>query len=100
MSAAGKVNSKSWVRFPNESYFEKIKHGKSQREILKVLSIKFKDILEKEVPTNNPGLITYDTYWPDLASNPAMLAIPDIVRPRIHKSDPTFGELITFESGA
>ena len=60
------------------SYFEKIKHGKSQREILKVLSVKFEDILEKEVPSNNPGLITYDTYWPDLASNPAMLAIPDI----------------------
>jgi hypothetical protein len=60
------------------SYFEKIKHGKSQREILKVLSVKFEDILEKEVPTNNPGLITYDTYWSDLSSNPAMLAIPDI----------------------
>ena len=60
------------------SYFEKIKHGKSQREILKVLSVRFGDILEKDVPTNNPGLITYDTYWPDLASNPAMLAIPDI----------------------
>ena len=60
------------------SYFEKIKHGKSQREILKVLSVKFEDILEKEVPDNNPGLITYDTYWPDLAGNPAMLAIPDI----------------------
>lgn len=60
------------------SYFERIKHGKSQREILKVLSVKFEDILEKEVPENNPGLITYDTYWPDLASNPAMLAIPDI----------------------
>ncbi|MDP1614513.1 MAG: DUF6079 family protein [Methylococcales bacterium] len=60
------------------SYFEKIKHGKSQREILKVLSVKFENILEKEVPVNNPGLITYDTYWPDLASNPAMLAIPDI----------------------
>ncbi|SEN03895.1 hypothetical protein SAMN05192574_102262 [Mucilaginibacter gossypiicola] len=60
------------------SYFEKIKHGKSQREILKVLSIKFGDILVKEVPTENPGLITYDTYWPDLANNPAMLAIPDI----------------------
>jgi hypothetical protein len=60
------------------SYFEKIKHGKSQREILKVLSVKFEDILEKEVPNNNPGLITYDTYWSDLASNPAMLAIPDI----------------------
>lgn len=60
------------------SYFEKIKHGKSQREILKVLSVKFEDILEKEVPTNNPGLITYDSYWSDLASNPAMLAISDI----------------------
>ena len=60
------------------SYFEKIKHGKSQREILKVLSVRFEDILEKEVPANNPGLITYDTYWSDLASNPAMLAIPDI----------------------
>lgn len=60
------------------SYFEKIKHGKSQREILKVLSVKFGDILEKEVPTDNPGLITYDTYWHDLANNPAMLAIPDI----------------------
>jgi len=60
------------------SYFERIKHGKSQREILKVLSVKFEDILDKEVPTHNPGLITYDTYWSDLASNPAMLAIPDI----------------------
>jgi len=60
------------------SYFEKIKHGKSQREILKVLSVKFEDIFELEVPANNPGLITYDTYWSDLASNPAMLAIPDI----------------------
>lgn len=60
------------------SYFERIKHGKSQREILKVLSVKFEDILEKVVPTDNPGLITYDTYWLDLANNPAMLAIPDI----------------------
>ena len=60
------------------SSFEKIKHGKSQREILKVLSVKFQNILDKEVPIDNPGLITYDTYWPDLACNPAMLAIPDI----------------------
>jgi hypothetical protein len=64
------------------SYFEKIKHGKSQREILKVLSVKFEDILEREVPSNNPGLITYDSYWPDIASDPAMLAIPDIRKVR------------------
>lgn len=60
------------------SYFEKIKHGKSQREILKVLSAKFADFKDKEVPENNPGLITYDSYWTDLANNPAMLTIPDI----------------------
>src|SRR5690606_27929725 len=51
------------------SYFERIKHGKSQREILKVLSVKFQELSEKQVPQANPGLITYDSYWPDLASN-------------------------------
>jgi hypothetical protein len=60
------------------SYFERIKHGKSQREILKVLSSKFGEILEEEVPSSNPGLITYDSYWPELAGNTAMLAIPDV----------------------
>jgi hypothetical protein len=60
------------------SYFERIKHGKSQREILKVLSGKFEDLLEKDVPDKNPGLITYDSYWPDLSQNPAMLTFPDI----------------------
>ena len=81
------------------SYFEKIKHGKSQREILKVLSVKFEDILEKEVPTNNPGLITYDTYWPDLASNPAMLAIPDIRMVR-DKVDIIAGRIANHFTGA
>ena len=60
------------------SYFERIKHGKSQREILKVLSGKFEDLLEQDVPDENPGLITYDSYWPDLSQNPAMLTFPDI----------------------
>lgn len=60
------------------SYFERIKHGKSQREILKVLSAKFEDLLEQQVPNKNPGLITYDTYWSDLSQNPAMLTFPDI----------------------
>lgn len=60
------------------SHFEKIKHGKSQREILKVLSAKFEDIANQDVPFDNPGLVTYDTYWTDLAHNRAMLTIPDI----------------------
>jgi len=60
------------------SYFERIKHGKSQREILKVLSATFEKIADDEVPTNSPGLITYDTYWNDLSENPSMLTFPDI----------------------
>ncbi len=60
------------------SYFERIRHGKSQREILKILSSKFEEILNDEVPDNTPGLITYDMYWPDLANNPSMLTFPDI----------------------
>ncbi|WP_207425049.1 DUF6079 family protein [Pedobacter sp. SYSU D00535] len=81
------------------SYFEKIKHGKSQREILKVLSAKFDDILDKEVPSNNPGLITYDTYWDDLASNPAMLTIPDIRNVR-DKVDIITGRVANHFTGA
>jgi hypothetical protein len=58
--------------------FEQIRHGKNQREILKVLSKKFKSLLETEIPGNNPGLITYDSYWHDLAGNADMLSKPDI----------------------
>ena len=60
------------------SYFERIKHGKSQREILKVLSTTFEKIANDDVPSNTPGLITYDTYWEDLSENPSMLTFPDI----------------------
>jgi len=60
------------------SYFERIKHGKSQREILKILSLKFAEILENDVPESDPGLITYESYWEDLSSNTSMLTIPDI----------------------
>ena len=59
-------------------YFERVKHGKSQREILKVLSSKFQQLAEENVPSDKPGLITYDSYWKDIAQNPAMLTIPDI----------------------
>jgi len=59
-------------------HFERIKQGKSQREILKVLSSRFSALMDSEVPTDRPGLITYDTYWEDLSSTPSMITIPDI----------------------
>src|SRR5699024_5816094 len=58
--------------------FEKIKHGKSQREILKVLSQKFQELADDEVPANNPGLLTYDSYWSEIAEDASLTAITDI----------------------
>jgi hypothetical protein len=60
------------------SKFEQIKHGKSQREILKTLSAKFMELKDKELPSNEPGLITYDEYFEVLKSDASMIAVPDI----------------------
>lgn len=58
--------------------FERIRIGKSQREILKTLSNQFQSILEDEVPSDNPGLLTYDQYWPTIKINPDLMAISDV----------------------
>lgn len=58
--------------------FEKIRIGKSQREVLKTLSKQFSEILEEDVPTDNPGLLTYDRYWQDIQTNSDLMAIPDV----------------------
>lgn len=46
--------------------FQQIRVGKSQREVLKTLSRRFATMLDREVPTQQPGLICYDHYWQDL----------------------------------
>ncbi|SIQ53199.1 DUF6079 family protein [Pontibacter lucknowensis] len=58
--------------------FERIRIGKSQREILKTLSNQFSELLEQDVPKDNPGLLTYDHYWKDLNSSQDLMAIPDV----------------------
>ena len=58
--------------------FERIRIGKSQREVLKTLSNQFADILNKEVPSDNPGLLTYDKYWDDIQKSQDLMAIPDV----------------------
>ncbi len=58
--------------------FERIRIGKSQREILKTLSNQFTEILELEVPNDNPGLLTYDKYWEDIQKSQDLMAIPDV----------------------
>jgi hypothetical protein len=49
-----------------------------KREILRTLSTAMGRLLDKEVPTDRPGLIAYDGYWEFLLENPSVRAIPDI----------------------
>lgn len=58
--------------------FQQIKHGKDKREILKILSYRFEDLASQTVPEDNPGLITYDSYFEDLSKDSSMLSIADV----------------------
>lgn len=49
-----------------------------KREVLKTLSLAMKGLLDKEIPQNKPGLITYDSYWDTLRQNPAFRSIEEI----------------------
>ncbi|MBF0096963.1 MAG: ATP-binding protein [Magnetococcales bacterium] len=49
-----------------------------KREVLKSLSLAMKNILEQEVPTDQPGLIAYDRYWSSLVENASFRSVPEI----------------------
>lgn len=49
-----------------------------KREVLKILSLAMKKMLDRDIPDDRPGLIAYDTYWTNLRENPSFRAIPDI----------------------
>ena len=49
-----------------------------KREILKSLSNTMKQLLDKDVPEDLPGLVGYDSYWPILCANPSFRSVPDI----------------------
>lgn len=70
--------------FPvNPSYFDnfsRIRVAKSQREVLKTLSSRFDAIKNHDVPTTEPGLISYDSYWEDMDASSDMKTDPDVRR--------------------
>ena len=49
-----------------------------KREVLKALSVAMKRIIDRELPSDSPGVIAYDAYWDTLRENPAFRADPDI----------------------
>ena len=49
-----------------------------KREVLKTLSLAMKNMLDRDMPNDRPGLIAYDTYWTNLRENPSFRSDPDI----------------------
>lgn len=49
-----------------------------KRDVLKTLSRAMKALLDEEVPTDQPGVIAYDSYWAVLRENPSFRSVPDI----------------------
>ena len=49
-----------------------------KREVLRTLSSAMKQLLDKDIPAGQPGLLAYDDYWNTLSQNPSFRAVPDI----------------------
>jgi len=57
--------------------FERITFAE-QRVALKAISQTIRGLLDQEVPFDAPGIISYDSYWPLLISDPSFRASPEI----------------------
>ncbi|MBI2911125.1 MAG: hypothetical protein HYY05_03215 [Chloroflexi bacterium] len=57
--------------------FERV-YVAEKREVLRTLSLAMRDRLDQEVPTEEPGLISYDHYWDVLRENPSMRGLPGV----------------------
>jgi energy-coupling factor transporter ATP-binding protein EcfA2 len=49
-----------------------------KREVLKTLSAEIKRCLDADVPKDQPGLISYDSYWEYLQGNAVLRSVPEI----------------------
>jgi hypothetical protein len=63
-----------------------------KREVLKTLSAAMKSLLDTDVPSDDPGVIAYDSYWNTLRDNPSFRAIPEI-RDVIEKNEVLEGRI-------
>lgn len=50
------------------------------RHILKNISTTIRDIFDKDVPNNEPGIISFDDYWPAIKANGILRSDPTISR--------------------
>lgn len=57
--------------------FEKVTVAE-KRVILKTLSHEMKKLMSTEVPEDEPGVISFDSYWPYIEMDPSLKSNPDI----------------------
>ena len=57
--------------------FEKV-YVAEKREVLKTLSVAIRDLIDRDVPGTEPGLVAYDSYWLHLKNNPSFRSVPEI----------------------
>jgi len=57
--------------------FERV-YVAEKREVLKTFSLAMRAMLDREVPAEQPGLVSYDHYWNVLRDNPSMRGLPDV----------------------
>lgn len=65
--------------------FERV-YVAEKREVLKTLSASIRRLLDTEVPSDAPGVLSYDSYWQNLKDNPSFRSVSEI-RDVIEKSD-------------
>lgn len=59
--------------------FERVRiAGLEQRQVLRSLSNYMEKLMPTEVPEEQPGIFSYDTYWHELSSEPSMKTNPEV----------------------
>lgn len=51
-----------------------------KRQVLKTFSTAIRSVLDQEIPSDQPGLISYDHYWKLIQDDPSLRSIDDIAR--------------------
>jgi hypothetical protein len=67
--------------FPvHPAYLETLEHVyiAEKREVLKTISFEMRKMFDREIPSDEPGLLTYDSYWQSLKENPSFRTDPDV----------------------
>lgn len=57
--------------------FEQVRVGE-RRDLLKALSGEMGKMQDKDIPTDQPGLITYDSYWRLMSEDASLRTLPDM----------------------